>query len=89
MRSRSDHRVCSSGALQGLVHVCLFSLFPRSLFHADLFTLSIPQTCVSVGFPEKEGYLCMLYLAVFSWPSSCLGLFAYGKFFLSVLFSMT
>lgn len=42
-----------------------------------------------MGLPEEDDYLCMLYFAVFSWPLSCLGLFAYGKFFLSVLFSMT
>lgn len=65
VRCRSDHRVCFSDGLHGLVRVCLFSLFPCSLFHTDLFTLSVPQTCVSVGFPEKDGYLCMLYLAVF------------------------
>lgn len=75
--------------LQSLVRVCLSSMVPCSLFHADLFTPSIAQTAVPVAFPQKDGCLCMLYLAVLSWPSSCLGLFAYGKFFLSVRFSMT
>lgn len=87
MSEHSSRLLC--GASQGLANVCLFSLFPHRLFHADLPTLPIPQTCVSMGLPEEDGYLCMLYFAVFSWPLSCLGLFAYGKFFLSVLFSMT
>lgn len=76
--------LCSAlpGAAPCLPLLCL----PSQPFSCSaLIMLSVPQTCFC-QLSGKYVFLCSLSCR-FSWPSSCLGLFAYSRFLL--LFSTT